>query len=143
MKYHTLVSRVREQGKEVLDVVSGGLSLAHNEHGVCNPSKDAASPWWLDLSYYSRSNGVTTTGGRPLRPHTHFISSFSPLWRPRSMRRQLPSNYLSPSSSSSVPLFFSPKKECALRQGGSSCSRGQLRGDHTDFCQRAYPLGVL
>ena len=28
--------------------MSGGESLEHIAHGVCNPAKDAASTWWLD-----------------------------------------------------------------------------------------------
>ena len=51
------------------------------------PANDAATTWWLDPTP-SRPNGVTTTGGRPPRPHlphpthltsnllTHLISPF-------------------------------------------------------------------
>ena len=39
------------------------------------PANDAASTWWLDPTP-SRPNGVTTTGGRPPRPHlTHLTSN--------------------------------------------------------------------
>ena len=48
MKYHTSVSRAREHDQKVLDVLSGGVSLAHIAHGVCNTTKHAASPGWLD-----------------------------------------------------------------------------------------------
>ena len=38
------------------------------------PENDAASTWWLDPTP-SRPNGVTTTGGRPPRPHPTHITS--------------------------------------------------------------------
>ena len=39
------------------------------------PTNDAASTWWLDPTA-SRPNGVTTTGGRPPKPHlTHLTSN--------------------------------------------------------------------
>ena len=39
------------------------------------PANDAASTWWLNPTL-SRPNGVTTTGGRPPRPHlTHLTSN--------------------------------------------------------------------
>ena len=38
------------------------------------PANDAASTWWLDPTP-SRPNGVTTTGGRPPRPHLTYLTS--------------------------------------------------------------------
>ena len=81
------------------------------------------------------AKGVTTTGGRPLRPYlTHLISSnlfthliFLPGWHPRPVQRHLPPDLVPPScppwaspsnlssaSSSSVTIFLHPKKKRPL-----------------------------
>ena len=71
MKYHTCVSRVREHDQKVLDIVSGGVSLAHIAHWVCKPAKDAAAPWWLDKTTVGQMASPQPDGD--LRDHTHVI----------------------------------------------------------------------
>ena len=90
---------------------------------------------------------------------THLISPFSPRWYPRTVRRHIPSNpgplfYHSQASlsspSSSVPeegvpqkkeeFLGSPKKECPLRHGGSSGSRGQRLRTTVTFVNVYIPL---
>ena len=58
--------------------MSGGVSLAHIAHGVCNPAKDAASLWWLNPTTVGQM-ASPQRGGKPLRPHSrhsHHLHSF-------------------------------------------------------------------
>ena len=60
------------QGKGKLSGGSwcSGMSLAHIAHGMCNRAKDAASPFVVGPDN-NRPNGITTTGGRTPKPHSH------------------------------------------------------------------------
>ena len=146
-----------EHNREVLDVVSGGVSLAHNAHGVCNPAKDTASPWWLDMTtvgqmvspHDSRENSETT-----LTSFTHsFHLALSPRWRPRQVRRHLPISTRShsftphgPPSLDQFPHFPSyppPPKGVPTSTLRKFRQSNPTSGYHTDFCHRVYPPGFL
>ena len=95
------------QGQETWsggDAVLGGVSLAHIAHGLCNPEKDAAPPWWLDPTTVCQKASPQLEGDlwdqtRVIHlTFTHFISSFSPWWHPRPVLRHLPSDL--------VPHFY-------------------------------------
>ena len=47
------------------------MSLAYIAHGVCNPAKDDASPWWLDPTTVCQMASPQPKGD--LRDHTHVI----------------------------------------------------------------------
>ena len=133
--------------------MSGGVSIAHIAHEVCNPAKDAASLWWLDPTIVGQMASLQPEGD--LRDHTHvihltFTHSFHltlfTLVAPRPKQRHPSWTSLSnPSSasSSSVTLFPLPE-ERPLRNAGSSDSRGRPSGrPHWLLSVYIYPGGVL
>ena len=147
MKYHTLVSRAREHDREVLDLVSGGVSLAYIAYGVCNPPKTTPLRGGEPQFERNRTHVIL-----PTFTHSFHLTLFTPVAPKTSAASPtnsdpVPFFYLSrasiSSSTSAVPLLFSPQKECPFRHGRGSDSRGQPRGDHTDFCQWVNPPGVL
>ena len=52
-------------------LMSCGVNLEHATHGCAIPTKDAASPWWLDLTTVGQMASPQPEGD--LRDHTHVI----------------------------------------------------------------------
>ena len=108
-KYHTYVSRVRNHDQKVLDVESGGVSLAHIAHDdtgyACLPKTRAlrgclTRQWSAKKRHHNRRETSQTTLTSFISPSfTHFISPFSLRWQTRQVRRHLPPD--------PVPLFYS------------------------------------
>ena len=142
--------------------VGWGKLFAHCTMGMQSHQKRRFSV--VDGPYNNQSNGVTTTGGRPTRPHSRhwphlhsLISShpfhvggaqdrcgatYLPTWSHSSTTHGLPSLVPLPPP---FPQFlsFPPRRSAHFDTAEVLAVKANLGGDHTDFCQRVYLPGVL
>ena len=147
---------------EVLDVLSGAASLAHVAHGGVQSSQRRRLSVVVGPEN-SLSNGVTTTGGRPQRPHSrhsprlHSLISFHPFHRDGAQDRfgapYLPTRFnsspypswapfSSPSSASSSSVFPS-WRSVPFDTAEVLVVEADLRGTTLNFGQRVYPPCVF
>ena len=125
MKYHTRVSRAREHDQEVLDEVSGGVSLAHNcTQGCAIPPKTPAfrGGWTRQQSAKRHHHNRTETS----KEHNHFIhlTLFTPVApKTGAAPPTFPPSPTLPPSRASLICKYSPRFIVGLGGGGglSTC----------------------